>query len=378
MARYFQITAPEGMSNPKLDSQGCATLQLKAKNVTGAALDGRAILISLPVVSPAAGAVQNGWVKIDGPAEQHFEKDQEKVFVVKIAVPKKNAKPGNYQFRMDVVSVAVTDQGDSSQVFAFTVAEVKKVESHFPMWLIPVLAILVIGIGVGLYFLLHKGNTASNELTVPDLQGKTVTEATTILTDAKLTMDPTVETIQSKPEDADKVVSQIPTAGTKANSGDAVHVKMGAEMVTVPTVTPLSFDTAQGMLIARHLTLGSVTKQPNANVAGGIVFRQSPDPGSSVLTGSSIQLWVTPKTIAVPSVINMKAADAWKIIQDAGLVPVLQGNQTARPVIAQSPAAQTQVEVGSTVDVSVPSSPFCVPPRCRFAGNLGRLMVARK
>jgi hypothetical protein len=160
MARYCQITTPEGMSNPKLDSQGCATLQLKAKNVSGAPLDGRAILVSLPVTTPPSGAVQSGWVKIDGLPDQHFDKDQEKVFVVKIAAPAKGKpKAGNYQFRLDVVSVAVPDQGDSSQVIAFTVPESTVQKSHFPMWLIPVLVVVAIGLGVGIWLAMKKPDT---------------------------------------------------------------------------------------------------------------------------------------------------------------------------------------------------------------------------
>jgi hypothetical protein len=240
MARYFQITTPEGMSNPKLDSQGCATLQLKAKNVTGAPLDGRAILVSLPVTTPPSGAVQSGWVKIDGPPDQHFEKDQEKVFVVKIVVPKKDKpKPGNYQFRLDVVSVAVTDQGDSSQVIAFTVDEIKNGTKPFQIWVIPVILVVLIGIGVGLWLALRGDK-------VPDLTGMAVADATTALQGVDMTLD--AKTLPGKPEDSGKIISQDPAKGEKATKGGKVEVTVGAGTPVghqgpvggpVPVVTPV-------------------------------------------------------------------------------------------------------------------------------------------
>jgi beta-lactam-binding protein with PASTA domain len=370
MARYFQITAPEGMSNPKLDSQGCATLQLKAKNVTGAALDGRAILISLPVVSPAAGAVQNGWVKIDGTAEQHFEKDQEKVFVVKIAVPKKNAKPGNYQFRMDVVSVAVTDQGDSSQVFVFTVAEVKNVESHFPMWLIPVLAILVIGLGVGIYFLLHN----SGGLTVPDLAGKTVTEATPLLADAKLTLGTNVQTADSTADSSGKIIDQTPKAGASAKQGDSVQVTVGAQKVTVPRLIGLTLQEAMKKLRESNLAPGDTKTAASANFAGGVVWDQKPAENEAVKASTAVDLSVTPQTVEVRSVAGQSLGSAIIILRNIGLdVGSLSGNTTAT-VASQSPASGP-VPVGTKVNLAFPETGLCARIVCRFQGNAANKLV---
>jgi len=374
MARYFQITAPEGMTNPKLDSLGCATLQLKAKNVTGAALDGRALLISLPIANPPAGAVQNGWVKIDGPPDQHFEKDQEKVFVVKIAVPRKNnPKPGNYQFRLDVVSVAVTDQGDSSQVFAFTVPEIKKPESHFPMWLIPVLAVLVIGLGIGLYFLLHHSSSASGP-TVPDLQGKTVTEATPILADAKLTLGSNVQTADSTADNSGKIIDQTPKAGEAAKEGDAVQVTVGAQKVTVPRLIGLSLQEAMKKLSDSNLAPGNTKTAASANFAGGVVFDQNPAENEVVKASTQVDLSVTPQTVEVRSVANQTLGNAIITLRNVGLdVGSLTGNTTAL-VISQSPASGP-VPVGTKVNLVFPNSGLCLYTRCRFEGAASNKLI---
>ena len=229
MARWVQISTSEGMSSPRLDSQGCATLQFKAKNVSGAPLDTRAVLRNVPATSPPSGPVQNGWVKIEGSAEQHFEKDQEKVFVVKIAVPKKDKpKPGNYQFRLDVVSIAVPDNGDSSDVMAFTVDQDKQGPKPFPMWLIPVIVVVLIGIGVGIYFAVRQRG-----ITVPDLTGQTVDQAKTNLAAKQLALAEPVKTTPDA-QHVNQIVDQSPAAGESATKGQAVQVTVGTQSSSPP------------------------------------------------------------------------------------------------------------------------------------------------
>jgi hypothetical protein len=309
MARYFQISTAEGMSAPKLDSQGCATLQIKAKNVTGAAVDSRPILVSLPITVPPSGAVQNGWVKIEGPAEQRFEKDQEKVFVVKIAVPKKDKpKPGTYQFRLDVVSVAVTDLGDSSQVIAFTVPETKQEPSHFPLWLIPVLLVVAIGIGVGLWLALRSGGPK-----VPDLVGMTATAADTAVQGVGMTLDP--KTVDSKPEDAGKILSQSPDKGQKATKGGKVEVTVGAQSA---------------------------------------------------------------KTVPVKSVVGQNLGQAIVTLEGIGLIvtPLFTGD-TTKTVVSQSPAPPASVQVGSSVTLTFPVG-SCAGKPCFFTGNIAHQMIVEQ
>jgi beta-lactam-binding protein with PASTA domain len=370
MARYFSFTPVEGMSNPKLDSQGCANLQFKLKNVTGAGTDAHAALVSLPVTNPPSGAVQNGWVKIDGPPEQHFEKDQEKTIVVKIAVPKKDkAKPGNYQFRLDVSTVAVTDQGDSSPVITFTVPETKPVESHFPMWLIPVIAVVVIGLGVGLYLLLKpKGPT------VPDLQGKTVTEATAALTDAKLTLDSNVQTVDSKPENSGKIVDQTPKAGDRASQGQSVQVTVGAPMVSVPRLVGLSYQDALRKLTERNLAPGDIKTIPCPNFAGGVVCDQSPGENQVVKGGTQVSMRVTPQTVAVQSVAGQTLVGAINMLRGLNLdVGNFSGDTNAK-VVSQSPASG-MVPLGTKVDLVFPNTGVCARAICFYQGSLASRMA---
>ena len=169
MARLFQVTLPEGMSNVKLDSQGRATVQCTAKNVSGTSLDGRAVLISLPPITPPSGVVQKGWVKIDGSPERHFEKDKEEVFTIRIMVPPKSAA-GDYMFRLDMTSVARPDEGDSGSTIKFSVAgPAPNGGSKWP--LIILLVILALGVGgVVTWLLLRKPDKTVAEEPAPPTQ----------------------------------------------------------------------------------------------------------------------------------------------------------------------------------------------------------------
>jgi hypothetical protein len=159
--RYFTITVPQGLSTLKLDSQGKATCQITVKNVSGLAIDGRALLASLPVVRPPAGAVENGWVKIDGPTDRHFEADQEVVFAVNVAVPRpkkgEQPQPGNYGFRLDVVNIARPDDSrDHGQALSFAVAAYTPAPpSKLPLILVVAAVVLILGSAVT-WWLLRK------------------------------------------------------------------------------------------------------------------------------------------------------------------------------------------------------------------------------
>ena len=372
MARYFEITV--NTPTVKLDSQGRGTVQYKLKNLTPAAIDGRAVLVSLPTTTPPSGVVQKNWVKIDGPTDRHFEKDVQEVFTVKIEVPLKDrpkteTTPGTYTFRLDGVTVAVPDRGDEGPAVAFTLAAAAaKKPINKLVWIIPLIVVLLLAIGGGVWLALRSSGGK-----VPDLTGMSMTDATNAITAAKLTLDKNVETVQSKPADADKVVSQTPAAGADAKPGDAVSLKMGAEMVSVPNVVGHTYKDAQNMLTAAHLTPGKATSQSNPNFAGsGIVVSTSPDAGSQQLSGATVNLSVTPQTVSVPALIP--------ILTILGLqFGTLSGDQKATPVTNQSVAANTQAPVGTTVNLTVASSAACSPPsRCIYNANTVRMMTLQK
>jgi hypothetical protein len=369
MAKLFDVKLREGMSNVKLDSQGRATAQYTVKNVSQRPIDGRAVLISLPQASSPAGAIEKGWVTIDGKADRHFDVDKEETFTVKINVALKSAAPGNYTFRLDSVWVDEPDQGDQGGAVAFTVAAHTPTTSHFPLWLIPVLLVVVIGIAVGTWLAIRGGGPK-----VPDLVGKTLTDADTELKAAGLTLDSNVPTVQSKPEDSGKIVSQSPVSGQKASKGQTVQVTLGAEMVSVPQLIGHTYQEVLGILNDKHLAPGETRTVQNPNFAGGVVTDQSPAAQQVVKSGTAVDMQVTPQMVTVPNVTGQLLGIA--IMRLGGLRVTSLSGDTTKTVMSQSPPPGTSVPLGSPAALFFPPPILgCAFVRCVYQGDMARLMV---
>lgn len=368
MAKLFQVTLPNGISSVKLDSQGRATVQYTVKNVSARPIDGRAVLISLPQIKPPGGPAEKGWVKIDGKTDRHFEVDKEETFTVKIAVPPKSPA-GNYTFRLDTVWVDQPDQGDPGGAVAFTVAPAAA-GSGFPLWVIPVVLVVLIAVGVGVWLALRGGGSK-----VPDLVGKTVTDADADLKAAGYALDPNVQTSSdSKPEDSGKIVSQNPEAGQKAPKGQTVQVTLGAEMVAVPLLIGHPYQEVVGILNDKHLTPGQTKTVANPNFAGGVVVNQTPAAQQMVKSGTGIDVDVTPQTIAVPNVVGQTLGNAILALKDL-TVTSFSGDST-KTVTSQNPVAGAAVPIGTAVTLAFPPPVGgCVGRLCIYQGVVARQMV---
>jgi len=367
MANYFEITPPEGLSEVKLDSSGRAKVQYTVKNVSGIKRDGRAVLVSVP---SAPGAVEKNWVKIDGPTDKSFEAGQSQTFVVNIVVPQKSPA-GSYKFRLDTVLVAKPDEGDQSSPLTFNVTE-GAAPKPFKWW-IPVAAVVVLAlIGVGVWLALRNKTPEpppSAGITVPDLKGLSLQDATTTLTNAGLVIDPNAnpskDVVEASSDLVGKVAQQTPAAGDKADQGSQVQVKFGFVSVEVPDVTTLSLHDAQMRLLDHGLQPGTV-KTITTTGAGGTVLSQSPAAGTKVATNSKVDLTATQQQVVVPQVVNMPVLNAITALQQANLVyGGTNGNQTQSNVTSSSPAPGTLVDVGTKVVLYVPSVGCRAP--CFFA-----------
>ena len=348
-SRYFEIT--QSTPTVKLDTQGRGTVQYKVKNVSAAPIDGRAVLISLPVNKPPSGVVQNNWVRIDGVADHHYEKDEQATFIVKIEVPQKDrTKAGNYTFRLDSILVSMPDVGDEGPATAFTLEPAKETpKSNVLAWLIPLILVVVAGIGVGAWLLLRGGNN------VPDLTGDTVADAATALAKVKMSVDPKVDTADSSADNADKVVSQDPAAGAKVVENGTVHLTIGGGLSKVPALVGQSYAAAQKLLSDAHLAVGVVTNAANPNFSGGVVFAQSVHDGTEVATNTSVDLSVTPQTVPVPDLKGALISAAGNTLRGVGLqLGNIYCDQLASAIQSQAPPANTTVPIGTAVSVTVP------------------------
>ena len=372
MARLFQINLPDGLSNVRLDSQGRATVQYTVKNVSARSIDGRAVLTSLPLVKPPNGAVEKGWVKIDGKTDRHFDVDKEETFTVKIAVPPKSS-PGTYTFRLDTVWIDQTDQGDAGGAIAFTVAAPATKPTGFPLWLIAVIAVVVIGLGVGLWLVLRNSGP-----TVPDLTGKTVSDADSALHAIGMTLDENdVKTVESKPENAGKIISQSPAAGQKGAKGQAIQVTLGAQMVSVPVLIGHNYKEVMAILSANSLAVGQTATGSSPNFAGGVVFAQTPAPQQLVKSGTAVDVQVTFQGVTVISVIGQNLGRAANLLGAIGLPVTSFSGDSTLTVIAQNPPAGASVPLGTQMTLTFPTG-ACASSVCTYSGAIAQKMIAEQ
>lgn len=138
-----------------------------------------------------------------------------------------------------------------------------------------------------------SSGASAEKVTVPDVKGKTYTEAQSVLEDAKFVVKKTFE--YSADVDMDKVIRQTPNAGTKAKEGSTITivVSQGAKRVSVPDVTDMTLDQAKAALKKAELEVGTIKKQTSDTVDKGKVISQSTVAGTYASAGDKVNLVIS-------------------------------------------------------------------------------------
>jgi len=141
----------------------------------------------------------------------------------------------------------------------------------------------------------------------------------------------------------------------------------GGELVRVPDVVGMTEDEAVDELEAAGFEV-EVEPRPNKKVEEGEVFKQEPEADERLEEGEIVTITVSSgvRQVQVPDVGGMKLKEAVAVIEDAGLKPSVTRveSETAEPntVIDQDPAAGTEVDVNSEVELEVAAAPVVVVP----------------
>jgi eukaryotic-like serine/threonine-protein kinase len=175
--------------------------------------------------------------------------------------------------------------------------------------------------------------------------------------------------VRSPRERRARVASYLALAGVLIAVVLAARVILTAEPtaapdVTVPTVTGLSFEQAVEVLEAAELRMGRVSEVETETSPPGVVLTQRPDPGTSLPSGTAVDVTVarSPVLTTVPNVAGISEAEALQRLRDAGLVP---GARIRAPsdvlpagtVITTQPGPGTRVAVDSVIEVTVSDGP---------------------
>ncbi|MDQ1674152.1 MAG: eukaryotic-like serine/threonine-protein kinase [Frankiaceae bacterium] len=154
------------------------------------------------------------------------------------------------------------------------------------------------------------------------------------------------------------VLEQNPAAGAVVDKDSTVDfvLSRGPGTRLVPDVSGLSQDEATRQLTSMQLEVATTTVDDLSEPVG-TVSGTSPDPGTSVPTGSTVTLQVVSGFTTVPNLVNQPEGQATRALTSLGLNPSItrQTSTDHAPdiVLAQSPAAGGRVSRGGRVTLTV-------------------------
>lgn len=130
------------------------------------------------------------------------------------------------------------------------------------------------------------------EVEVPDLRGKTVSEAIDLLSQKGLFMKRLTQFHPNVPEG--KIISQEPPPKTmiKRNKKVKVYVSLGAQKTTTPNLIGKTLRAVSIEIAERGLNLGIIS-QTSSQEEPGTIIAQEPPPDSDVDRGTSLNLLVS-------------------------------------------------------------------------------------
>jgi eukaryotic-like serine/threonine-protein kinase len=218
--------------------------------------------------------------------------------------------------------------------------------------LISVVALLVLAFG------------PLQRVTVPDLRGKTPTEAAAILAPSNLVLDADGSDFS---EDYAKgvIMSTDPGPTSSARSGSTVRavVSKGPERYDVPKLKKLSVKEAEVALGAANLELGTQTEAYHDSVKKGDIISSDPPAGESVKPGTKVAVVVSkgPEPVTMPTLEGTNGDDAEATLKDLGLT-VDRSDKTSESVakglvISTDPDAGATTYRGDTVTLVVSKGP---------------------
>ena len=166
---------------------------------------------------------------------------------------------------------------------------------------------------------------------------------------------------------AGSVISQSVASGTPVLPDAVIDLVVSKGGIAVPDVVGQPQGTASTAIENLGLVSGAVTQQYSATVPVGRVISQTPTAGTPALPDTAVSLVISRgvQPSVMPDVVGQAHAQAESVITGAGLAlgMTTQAHSDTVPagsVIAQSPAAGTELPPGSAVSMVVSLGPASV------------------
>lgn len=228
------------------------------------------------------------------------------------------------------------------------------------IWLLTIIALVAVGIAS---FLVIRSLQAEAEqrapVAVPEVKNLSEMDATRLLNDATFKVD--VEREFSADVDENKATRTDPNNGTQLSKDSTVklYISEGTEDRVIPeSLENQSEVAAREAIRAAGLEVGDVSRENHASIPTDWVIGTSPELGSKVKAGSTVDLILSTGMVKVPDISGMTRDEAEKALtaDDVGLLAkFVEVPNKSEPgtLFLQDPAAGAEVAQGAFVTVSV-------------------------
>jgi serine/threonine-protein kinase len=263
-------------------------------------------------------------------------------------------------------------------------------------WTITLIVLLVAAALILVAWLVSRmsGNTASGNVTVPNVVGQIESTAFSTLSQGPYNLKPTISNVPcpataggtptstaagspyqcTDPSSAGKVLGTNPTSGTSVAPGSSITLYVGVAPgnTTVPSLLNFSQADATAAIQKANLALGQVTNQTTMDPTKvGKVISQSINSGLSVQAGTqiSITMGTAPPMVTMPDVTGQQQSTATATLQGQQYqfqvsAQQIDSSQPSGTVVKTNPSAGNQVSQGGAVTIYVSNGsqvPFTMP-----------------
>ena len=236
-----------------------------------------------------------------------------------------------------------------------------------PRSLAPWLIAALVALAIGVVALLWVTGVFATKVTVPNVTGMALSQATATLDNTGLKVG-VVTYQQATGKSQGTVLAQTPAGGKSVKKGSTVALTaVGQSLATVPDVVGMAQSQATAAITSAGLSLGNVTLVYDTATPAGEVADQAPTAGVTVPHGTAIALTVSkgpqpstsPQVTAVPDVVGQGQQQAIATLQAAGFTIVVDtipsSTVQAGVVSDQTPSGGVLATKGSTVTIVVSS-----------------------
>lgn len=173
--------------------------------------------------------------------------------------------------------------------------------------------------GTQINIVVSKGAEPAADVTVPDLKGKSPSEAEAILSKLGLKSQ-AGDSVNSDDVEVGKIAAQTPAAGTTAKAGDTITYQLskGPDEADVPNVVGKTEDEAQSALQAAGFNVS--VQREESNKPEGTVTKQSATGKLARKSTVTITVAKAPSQVSLSTLVSkgMDATEASQKLSDAG------------------------------------------------------------